>query len=305
MTSDRAGPLRRAQKPREFRVAVIGTGRMGGAMVGRVRAAGYPVVVHNRTRAKAEMVAAEHGADIADTPRDAAEGADVVLVSLPDDDAAFAAYRGVDGIVAGLAKSVVVTDTSTVAPATVRELAADVEAAGAALLDSPVSGSVATVQSGTLLVMVGGDATALDQARPVLDSMAKQVMHLGPLGTGAAMKLAVNAVVHALNVAVSEALVMAEHAGIDRQQAYDVIAGGAAGAPFVHYKRDAFLHPDTAPVAFALDLVAKDLDLALALAGDVGAPAPQMTTNRAVIGEAVAAGLGQADLSAVATHLRG
>jgi 3-hydroxyisobutyrate dehydrogenase-like beta-hydroxyacid dehydrogenase len=288
----------------DVRVAVIGTGRMGAAMVGRIRGAGFPVVVHNRTREKAEAVAAAHGATVAETAREAVSNAEVVVVSLPDDDAAFAAYRGPDGMVAGLASGAVVADTSTVAPSTVRELARDVEAAGAALLDSPVSGSVASVQAGTLTVMAGGDAAALEQARPVLETMAKQVVHLGELGAGATMKLAVNAVVHALNVALSEALVLAERAGVDRQAAYDVIAGGAAGAPFVQYKRAAFLEPDETPVAFALDLVAKDLDLAAALADEVGAPMRQLDTNRSVVGAAIAAGLGAADLSAIATHLR-
>lgn len=286
------------------RVAVIGTGRMGGAMVGRFRAADYPVVVYNRTRAKAEAVAAEHGATVADSAAQAVSGADVVVVSLPDDEAAFAAYRGDDGVVAGLAPGTVVADTSTIAPATVRELARDVETAGAALLDSPVSGSVATVEAGTLTVMAGGDAGALDKVRPVLESMAKLVVHMGANGTGATMKLAVNAVVHAINVALSEALVLAEKAGADRQAAYDVIASGAAGAPFVQYKRAAFLEPESTPVAFALDLVAKDLDLAAALADEVGATTAQLATNRRVVGDAVAAGLGDADMSAVAQFLR-
>jgi 3-hydroxyisobutyrate dehydrogenase/2-hydroxy-3-oxopropionate reductase len=263
-----------------------------------------PVVVFNRTRAKAEAVAAEHQANVAGTAREAVAGADVVIVSLPDDEAAFAAYRGPDGLVAGLSTGAVVADTSTIAPATVRTLAGDVANAGAALLDSPVSGSVATVQAGALTVMVGGDAAALELARPALDTMAKQVVHLGPQGSGAVMKLVVNSVVHALNVALSEALVLAERAGVDRQAAYDVIAAGAAGAPFVQYKRDSFLDPDGTPVAFALELVAKDLDLALALASEVGASTSQLATNRSVVGHAIDASYGEADLSAIAQHLR-
>jgi 3-hydroxyisobutyrate dehydrogenase/2-hydroxy-3-oxopropionate reductase len=119
------------------------------------------------------------------------------------------------------------------------------------------------------------------------------------------MKLAVNAMVHALNGALSEALVLAEKAGIDRTVAYEVIGASAVAAPFVGYKREAFLHPEDAPVAFALDLVAKDLALAQALAARVGAPMPQLVANRAVVDRAVQAGLGDADLSALATLLRG
>jgi 3-hydroxyisobutyrate dehydrogenase-like beta-hydroxyacid dehydrogenase len=288
-----------------LQVAVVGTGRMGAAMVGRIRAGGFPVVVHNRTREKAEAVAAAHGAEVADTARDAARGADLVLVSVPDDAAARAAYRGEGGLIAGLAAGTIVTDTSTLGPATVRELADEVAEAQANLLDTPVSGSVATVEAGGLTVMVGGDGNALERARPVLDTMAARIVHLGAVGAGAAMKLAVNGILHGLNVALSEGLVLAERAGIDREVAYDVIAGSAAGAPFVAYKRASFLDPERTPVAFALDLVAKDLELAATLATEVGTAVPQLDANREVVSDAIAAGFGDADLSAIAAYLRG
>lgn len=287
-----------------LRVAVIGTGRMGTAMVGRLAGAGHHLTVHNRTRAKAEAVAARHDAAVAPTPREAVREADVVLVSLADDAAVTAAYGGPDGLVAGLAAGQVVADTSTVDPETLRGLEAAVVAAGAALLDTPVSGSVSTVEAGALLVMAGGDAAALERARPALEAIASRIVHLGPLGAGATMKLVVNAMVHALNGALAEALVLAEKAGLDRACAYDVIAASAVGAPFVAYKRDAYLSPEGTPVAFALNLVAKDLALADALAARVAAPMPQLATNREVVQRAVAAGLGDADLSALATLLR-
>lgn len=287
-----------------LRVAVIGTGRMGTAMVGRLAGAGHHLTVHNRTRAKAEAVAARHNAAVAPTPREAVREADVVLVSLADDAAVRAAYGGPDGLVAGLAAGQVVADTSTVDPETLRGLEAAVVAAGAALLDTPVSGSVSTVEAGALLVMAGGDAAALERARPALEAIASRIVHLGPLGAGATMKLVVNAMVHALNGALAEALVLAEKAGLDRARAYDVIAASAVGAPFVAYKRDAYLSPEGTPVAFALNLVAKDLALADALAARVAAPMPQLATNREVVQRAVAAGLGDADLSALATLLR-
>ena len=287
-----------------LRVAVIGTGRMGTAMVGRLAGAGHHLTVHNRTRAKAEAVAARHDAAVAPTPREAVREADVVLVSLADDAAVTAAYGGPDGLVAGLAAGQVVADTSTVDPETLRGLEAAVVAAGAALLDTPVSGSVSTVEAGALLVMAGGDASALERARPALEAIASRIVHLGPLGAGATMKLVVNAMVHALNGALAEALVLAEKAGLDRARAYDVIAASAVGAPFVAYKRDAYLSPEGTPVAFALNLVAKDLALADALAARVAAPMPQLATNLEVVQRAVAAGLGDADLSALATLLR-
>jgi 3-hydroxyisobutyrate dehydrogenase-like beta-hydroxyacid dehydrogenase len=278
---------------------------MGGAMVARLAGAGVPVVVYNRTAERARAVAAATGADQADTAAAAVAGADVVLVSLADDQALRDAYGGSDGIVAGLTAGTVVADTSTVDPRTVLDLAPAVAARGAVLLDTPVSGSIASVEAGELTVLAGGDGEALARVRPVLDRLARRVIHVGGPGAGATMKLAVNAIVHALNQAVSEALVLAESAGVERSAAYDVFAASAVAAPFVLYKRAAFEHPDDAPVAFSLDLVAKDLDLALALAGRTGAPLPQATANRAVVGEAIDAGYGDADLSALARLLRG
>ncbi|MGI5459861.1 NAD(P)-dependent oxidoreductase [Streptomyces sp. CA-249302] len=282
-------------------VAVIGAGRMGAAMAVRLREAGFQVTAYNRTRAKAEAT----GAVVADSAREAVAAADVVLVSLADDRAVTQAYGGADGIAAGLRPGTVVLDTSTVAPETVTALSPLVEKTGATLLDAPVSGSVVFVEQGRLTVMVGGDATALERARPVLDVLAAHVVHLGPAGAGAAMKLAVNSLLLGLNQALAEALVLAERAGVSRESAYEVFASGAAGAPFVQYKRDAYLHPDRAVVAFTLELVAKDLDLALSLAERVGAPMQQAATNRQLVGEAMDGGLADRDLSAIAEFLRG
>ncbi|NUP37575.1 MAG: NAD(P)-dependent oxidoreductase [Streptomyces sp.] len=274
---------------------------MGAAMAVRLREAGFAVTAYNRTRTKAEGT----GAAVADSPGRAAAAADVVLVSLADDRALREAYGGENGIAAGLRAGAVVVETSTVAPETVTTLAPLVEKAGAALLDAPVSGSVVFVEQGRLTVMAGGDVSALEQARPVLDVLAAHVVHVGPTGTGAAMKLAVNSLLLGLNQALSEALVLAERAGVSRESAYEVFAAGAAGAPFVQYKKDAYLHPESATVAFTLELVAKDLDLALALAERVGVPMHQGVANRRSVAEAVEQGLGQRDLSALADFLRG
>jgi 3-hydroxyisobutyrate dehydrogenase-like beta-hydroxyacid dehydrogenase len=289
----------------EPKVAVVGTGRMGATMVGTLRRAGTEVVVYNRTRARAEEVARRSGAALAGSAREAVAGAGVVLSSLADDAAVQGAYAGPDGLAAGLAAGAVVCETSTVHPRTIAAVAPLVAERGAALLDAPVSGSVQLVERGELTVMAGGDAAALERARPVLDLLAARIFHVGGLGTGATMKLAVNTIVHGLNLALSEALVLAEKAGVSRSAAYEVFANSAVAAPFVLYKRPAYEHPDQAPVAFSLDLVAKDLDLALDLAAQAGATMEQAATNRRVVGAAVAAGLGDHDLSALAAYLRG
>jgi 3-hydroxyisobutyrate dehydrogenase-like beta-hydroxyacid dehydrogenase len=287
-----------------MRIAVVGTGRMGAAMAGRIAGAGHDVVLWNRSEGPARQVADRTGAQVAATAREAASAAEVCVVSLADDAAVRAAYDGPDGLVAGLTAGTVVCETSTVHPDTVRRLEPAVAERGAVLLDCPVSGSVPVVERGGLSVMVGGDAAALERVRPALEPIATQVFHLGDSGAGAVMKLVVNDLVHALDVALSEALVLAERAGIDRERAYEVIASSAVGAPFVQYKQQAFLHPEEAPVAFSLDLVHKDLQLIARLAAEVGARMDQAAANLALVGEAVEAGRGGEDMSALAEHLR-
>ncbi|RPJ15628.1 MAG: NAD(P)-dependent oxidoreductase [Actinobacteria bacterium] len=275
---------------------------MGGAMVGTLRRAGFDVVAWNRDRGKCHAVAHTSGAEVADGAAEAASAADVAITSLADDAAVEAVYaEALEGFHAGQ----VVLEMSTIAPETVRKVARSVQGRGATMLDAPVSGSVPVVERGELLIMVGGDPDALERARPVLEALSSTIIHVGELGTGATMKLAVNALVHGLAVALSESLVLAERAGVERTTAYEVFASGAAAAPFVLYKRAAFERPDETPVAFSLDLVAKDLDLILALAERVGAPMPQGDTNRAEVRAALAAGMGASDMSALADYLRG
>jgi len=286
-------------------VAVLGMGRMGAAMARTLRGAGFAVVVYNRTTESAQMLADEIGATAVSTAKEAAAAADVLISSLADDAAVTEVYAGPDGAAAGLREGAVVLEMSTIDPGTVVEIAPAIEAAGATLIDAPVSGSVPLVEQGALTVMAGGSGEALEKASPVLEALAAKVYEVGDLGSGATMKLAVNAVVHAINVAVSEALVLAEKAGVERAVAYEVFANSAAGSPFIHYKQGAFLSPDEAPVAFSLDLVAKDLDLILALADRVGVEMEQSAANRSVAGKAIAAGLGNDDMSVVAGFLRG
>jgi 3-hydroxyisobutyrate dehydrogenase-like beta-hydroxyacid dehydrogenase len=286
-------------------VAVVGAGRMGGAMTGTLRRAGVPVRIWNRTAAAARQVADRTGASASETVADAMDGADVVISSLADDAAVIETYGGPAGVAAGLHEGQVVLEMSTIAPHTVREIVPAIETRGAKLLDAPVSGSVSTVEKGELTIMVGGDHTTLDLARPVLDVLATNVFHVGALGSGATMKLAVNSLIHAIDVGLSEALVLAERAGVDRMAAYEIFASGAAAAPFVLYKREAFERPDETAPAFLMDLMAKDLDLILALAEEVGAPMDQAMQNRKTVGEALAAGFEGRDLSAVAEYLRG
>ncbi len=282
-------------------VAILGTGRMGAAMARTLRRAGFEVIVYNRTSATAEAVAAETGATVADNARTAVGQASIVIVMLADDASVIEVMAA---SIDGLAEGAVVVQMSTIDPSTLSAIQPGIEAAGAMLLDAPVSGSVQLVDEGGLTILVGGDGDALDRARPVLDTLAATILHLGDVGAGATMKLAVNSMIHSINVALSEALVLAEKSGVERARAYEVFASSAAAAPFVHYKRAAFEDPDASPVAFNLDLVAKDLDLILGLAEQVGAVLDQGQVNQRVVRQAIAAGLGDEDMSAIATYLR-
>lgn len=286
-------------------VGLLGTGRMGSAMGRSLARAGFDVVCWNRTAASAEALAREIGGAAAGRPADVAASADVCVSMLADGKAVEAVYAGAEGLIAGARPGSVLVDSSTVAPSTIRGLERAARAAGAGILDAPVSGSVGLAESGGLTIMAGGDAADLERARPVLEALAGTIFHMGPLGSGAAMKLAVNALIFGLNEALAEGLVLAEAAGIDRTLAYDVLAASAAGAPFVSYKRAAFLEPERTPVAFALELADKDLGLIAELAEAVGVPMPQAVTNRDVIIAASADRGGQSDFATVAEHLRG
>lgn len=285
-------------------VGIVGTGRMGSAMARTLARAGVRLILYNRTREKARALATELGASVAESPADAAEHADIVLSMLADDEAVAQAYGGPNGLLKGAHAGAVFVDMSTVSPYVLGAFSDSADAEEVFLLDSPVSGSVSLAESGQLTLMVGGTQEALERARPALEPLAKAIVHIGPLGSGAAMKLAVNTVIFGLNQAVAEALVLAESAGVDRTTAYDVLAESAVGSPFIAYKRAAFLDPDDTPVAFALDLAAKDLGLIRHLADRVGLDMPQSRTNLAVV-EAASAELGGGlDFCLVAKHLR-
>ena len=259
--------------------AVLGTGRMGSAMAERLAGQGVAIVVYNRSPDRATELARKIGAGVAATPAEAASRADVVITMVADDTAVRDLFEGPDGIAAGVRPGTVAVDMSTVLPDTVRAVAPAVRARGAGILDGPVSGSVSSTLAGELTIMVGGEADDLERARPILDCLARRVFHLGPLGTGAVMKLAVNTLIFGLNGAVAEGLVLAERNGIDRALAYEILASSAAGAPMVAYKRANFVEPETTPVAFSLALADKDLRLIRELAQASVTPMPQATVN--------------------------
>jgi 3-hydroxyisobutyrate dehydrogenase-like beta-hydroxyacid dehydrogenase len=285
-------------------VAIVGTGRMGSAMARALAGAGHEVVVQNRTRDRCEPLAAAIGGRIVDTPAEAAAAADVAITMLADDAAVASVFAGPDGLAAGAHPGGVLVDMSTVLPSSIRAVEDAVRATGSGILDAPVSGSTSLAESGGLTLMVGGTEADLARARPVLESLSKAIFHLGPLGSGAVMKLAVNTVIFGLNGALAEGLVLAEAAGVDRALAYDVIAAGAAGAPYVGYKRAQFLDPDGAPVAFSLALTEKDLRLITETAAGLGQPLPQTEINLELVRAASSDGRAGRDFASIAAELR-
>lgn len=285
------------------RVGFAGIGRMGLPMARNVLDAGFPLTVFNRTPERCDPLV-EAGASLAATPAELARASDVVITMVADGDAVRALLDGPDGLLEGAAQGMVLVEMSTIGPPAAREIAARCAARGVAMLDAPVSGSIAVATAGQLTVLVGGEQGPLERARPVLEAMSKAVLHLGPSGAGAAMKLGLNLIIGATVQSVSEALVLAEASGIEREAAYDAIAGSVLGSPFVAYKRDAWVDPDGTPTAFTLELMRKDLGLALELGAAAGVPL--LATSAAAEGTTLAIGLegGEGDLVRVADALR-
>ena len=286
-------------------VAILGTGRMGAAMARRVAAAGHDLVVWNRTERSAQILLGSLAAGcarVARTAADAVAGRAVVLSMLADG----AATREVildSSVLDALAAGAVVCDLATSGVATAVALRERLAQAAIAYVDAPVSGSVPAVNAGTLLVMASGEPAAIATVEPVLRAFARKVLRVGDAGTGQAMKLAVNLVVHDLNAAISEALILAESAGIPRDSAYDVLQDSVVAAPFVAYKRAAFLDPAT-PVAMSLDLVLKDLRLITEFAAELAVATSVTESVRAAVAAACAAGLGPEDMAALSRFRR-
>lgn len=281
-------------------VGFAGLGRMGSPMARNVLRAGFSLLVWNRTAERTAPLVAE-GAEAVPDPASLAS-ADVVVTMLTDGRAARSVLVE-SGLLEHLRPGSVVLEMSTIGPAAVAELADEAARHGVHLLDAPVSGSVSVAEARQLFVMVGGDRSAYNGVRPVLDAMAKGHTLLGPSGAGAAMKLAVNAMIAVTNESLAETLVLAERFGIEREHAYDILAGGVLASPFLLYKRGAFLQPEMEPVAFTTSLMRKDVALAEDLAVELGARLPTVAAAAGVLDDALSDGLGDADFASVITVL--
>jgi 3-hydroxyisobutyrate dehydrogenase len=283
-------------------VALLGLGTMGAGMAANLLKAGFPLAVWNRSRAKAEAFAAQ-GARVAETPADAARGASVVLSMLADDTASRAVWLGNDGALAAAEKDAVLLDSSTVSPAWITELAKAAETRGLDFLDAPVTGSRAQAAGGQLSFLVGGPAEALEKARPVLEAMSKEIAHVGPVGSGAKLKLVNNFLCGVQIASLAEGMVWLERSGLDRDQALTFLKSGAAGSPLLANISARMAGRDYA-VNFYLKLMSKDLKYAGEAAAESGVDLTTAANARALFERAVALGYAEQDMSAVVEPLR-
>jgi 3-hydroxyisobutyrate dehydrogenase-like beta-hydroxyacid dehydrogenase len=281
-----------------MRVAFVGLGAMGSGIVRRLLAAEREVTGWNRTRAKAEPLLAQ-GMGWADTPREAAAGADVVFSMLTDAKAVQAAALGDDGILAGLRPGTVYADMSTVLPEESRALAERVAATGAQMLDAPVSGSMKTLEEGQLSVMVGGDRAAFDRVEPLFRDMGPKVTYVGGNGAALVLKLAINLSLVVQVMSFCESVAVAEAYGIERQAAVEGILKSVIASPVLGY-RGPFVIPENQPeVAWSdVKLQQKDQQLGLGLARSLGAAVPFATLGDQFLTATRAAGHGDKDFAA-------
>jgi 3-hydroxyisobutyrate dehydrogenase-like beta-hydroxyacid dehydrogenase len=276
-------------------IGYVGLGVMGSRMAKRFMEHGHIVIGHNRTKAKADWLI-EAGMQWADTPREVAEKADIIFSMVTNTKAVEAITQGEDGIIAGLSADKIYVDMSTMSPSYSRELAEQVKAAGASMLDCPVSGSVITLEQGKLTAMVGGDKETFDRAYPVLKDIGPKVTHVGGNGLAVAMKIATNLSLAVQMLAFSEGVLLAEKAGIDREVAVDVLTNSVIASPMVKY-RGVFVmeHPDEA--WFNCDMMQKDMNLALELGQELHVPLPTTAVTNEYLSAANSMGLGHYDFA--------
>jgi len=284
-----------------MRVGFGGLGRMGRRMAANLAAAGHEVTVWNRSAGPAGEVAAEIGARRAERPADLAEVSEVAITMLADDAAARDVYLGENGLIAAPGADLLV-EMGTMSPDLVAELGEAARAAGKTYVDAPVSGATEAAAGAQLLIMAGAEETP--RLAPLFDAMGRRTIWLGRPGAGAAMKLAVNMLIHGLNQTLAEALTLAEAAGIEAARAYEVIESSAAAAPMVHYRKPQYLDEANAPVSFTVDLARKDVGLALDLARRHDVAMPQTEVTGRILGDALARGYAGRDMAAVLAFMR-
>jgi 3-hydroxyisobutyrate dehydrogenase-like beta-hydroxyacid dehydrogenase len=275
----------------------IGLGVMGGRIAARLMEKGHTVTGYARARDRAQWLV-EKGLRWADSSGAVAAAADITFVMVNDSAALESVARSGDGLLTGLSRGKVVVDMSTVSPDLSRAVAEEVRARGADMVDAPVSGSVATLEQGKLSVMVGGHRDTFERLKPLLEEIGPTVTHIGGNGLALAMKIAINLSVGVQMQAFSEGLLLAEKSGIDRRTAVEVMTHSAIASPVLQYRGPLALGLPAEPW-FNVNMMQKDMLLALELGRRLGVPLPTSSVTNEFLTAARAAGFGEQDCAAV------
>ncbi|MCA1719373.1 MAG: 2-hydroxy-3-oxopropionate reductase [Actinobacteria bacterium] len=284
------------------RIGFVGLGIMGQPMAQNLVEAGHELVLYNRTREKAEELANEGGAEVADSPKEVAEKSDVIITMLPDSPQVEEVVAGEGGLFEGIKEGTLLVDMSTISPMVTEELAAEAKERGASMLDAPVSGGQPGAEEGTLSIMVGGSEEDFERAKPLFDVMGSAATHVGPTGAGQVVK-ACNQIVVALTIeAVSEALVLGSKAGVKPEKVVEALSGSLAGSAVMEAKKEKFFDRDFDP-GFRIELHHKDLGIALATGREYGVSLPVTAIVDQMLEALKAKGRGDRDHSAILTQI--
>lgn len=282
-------------------IGFIGLGAMGAPMAWNLDDAGYDLVVYNRSDGPTEPFA-EAGIDVANSPREVGQAADVVITMVTNDEALASVLDGSDGLLTGIGGSSTVIQMSTVTPDATAAAAQTVRAQNARFVDAPVSGTVGPAQEGALTVLAGGDDAVLDEVEAILAVMGEPVVRCGEAGDGARMKLFVNLLLGDMMSAYAEALTFGAAQGLDLDAMQQVVEAGAVDSPLFRIKGELIAERDFQP-RFPVDLQFKDLRYANEVANDVGVQLPQTAAARESFSAASAMGHGEEDMTAVLKYL--
>jgi 3-hydroxyisobutyrate dehydrogenase len=286
-------------------IAILGVGKMGSAIAKELVTAGFQVTLWNRNQEVADNLALEIGLPtitVSSTPKAALAQADLAICMFTNGIITQSVLLDDTKVLDGVKSNLIIVDMGTSGVDSAKKLAGALALKRIEFIDAPVSGSVATIAAHQLLVMASGDQVIVERAQPVFSAFAKKTVFLGQAGAGQAMKLSVNLIVHSLSAAVSEGLALAAASGIEPSTAYDVFEESVISAPFVKYKRPAFLEPNN-PVAMRIDTVLKDLTLILEFGRSLGLPLTSTTGVNGLYHQAQASGFEAQDMAALYRYI--
>ncbi|MEO5704364.1 MAG: NAD(P)-dependent oxidoreductase [Candidatus Limnocylindrales bacterium] len=286
-----------------MRVGFVGLGTMGGAMAANAARAGFEVSAWNRTPGRA-MELEELGVHVRESPAAVAAASDIVITIVSDTPDVEAVLFGPGGVAEGAKADSLVIEMSTISPSATRDFAKRLAANGVAMLDGPVSGGSEGAKKGTLSIFIGGDAADLERARPVLQSLGTTITHVGPIGSGQAVKAVNQVILAGTYIGVAEGIVLAIKAGLDVEQTVAALSGGAAQSWVLTNRSGRMLENDY-PLGFKVSLHRKDLGIALSMARELGASLPISALVEAIEAGLIGQGHADDDMSAVARSIRG